>query len=150
MNPPSIPTRVQDIMARSTTSVKGVLADFPTPILPNIGGEPTREALINLHQLVSGNVASVAPNLREFRHGHLALIMTAEEYMSQWATCLCLHTTQAITHQQWEPPKSKRSELKSFDKTKRSLEDTPLWTEPQKIKPSRRWNQYSCTHWWTS
>ena len=83
MNPPSIPTRVQDIMARSTTSVKGVLADFPTPILPNIGGEPTREALINLHQLVSGNVASVAPNLREFRHGHLALIMTAEEYMSQ-------------------------------------------------------------------
>ena len=47
-------------MAGATISVKGVLADFPTPILPKIGGEPTREGLIDLHQLVSDNAASVA------------------------------------------------------------------------------------------
>ena len=45
----SIPPREQDIMARRTSNVKGVLADLLAPILPKTGGEPTREALINLH-----------------------------------------------------------------------------------------------------
>ena len=63
MNPPSIPPRVQEKMVGTTSSSEGVLADFPTPILPKIGGEPTKEALIKLHQLISGNVASVASNL---------------------------------------------------------------------------------------
>ena len=67
-------------MAGATSSVKGILVGFPTPILPNIGGDLTRERLIDIHQLISGNVAS---NLRGGRHGHLALTMTAKEYMEQ-------------------------------------------------------------------
>ena len=67
-------------MAGSTISVKGVLAEFPSTILPKIGGETTREVLINLHRLVSGNMASVASNLGGGRHGCLAMTMTAEEY----------------------------------------------------------------------
>ena len=60
-------------MAGATSSVDGVLADFTTPTLPNIGGQPTKEALINLHRLVSGNAATVASNIRRGRYGHLAL-----------------------------------------------------------------------------
>ena len=68
-------------MAGVTIRVKGVLAYFPTHILPNIGEEPTREGLIHLHRLVRGNVASVASNLGGGRHGHLALTITTEDYM---------------------------------------------------------------------
>ena len=74
------PTRVRDNMVGAKSSVKGVLADFPTPILPKIGGEPTREGLIDLHRLVIWNAASVASNLREGQHGNLALMVTDEEY----------------------------------------------------------------------
>ena len=70
-------------MAGSTISVKGVLADFLTPILPNIDKEMTREGLINKHRLTSGNSESLASKLRGGRHGHLALTMTAEEYLEQ-------------------------------------------------------------------
>ena len=56
--------------------------DFPTPIIPNIVREPTREALINLHRLISGNAASVASNIGEVRHGQLAMTMASEEYMA--------------------------------------------------------------------
>ena len=67
-------------MVGATSSIKGALADFPTPILPNSGVELTREALINLHPLVSGNTVYVASNLGECRHGHLTLKFTGEEY----------------------------------------------------------------------
>ena len=67
-------------MAGSTSSFKGVLMDFLTPILRNIDGEPTREVLIEIHRLIIGNAASVASNLRGCRHGHLALTMTDEYY----------------------------------------------------------------------
>ena len=50
-------------MAGATSILKGVLADLPTPILPNISGERTREGLIEIHRLISCNVASVASNL---------------------------------------------------------------------------------------
>ena len=70
-------------MAGATSSFKGVLADFLTPILPNIEGEPTKEELIDLHQLASGNTESVLSNLGGGRHGHLALTMTATEYRTQ-------------------------------------------------------------------
>ena len=80
MNLPSSPTRVRDEMAGATSSVEGVLADFPTPILPKFDRERTREGLINIDRLISGNAASVASNLGGDRHGHLALTMTAEEY----------------------------------------------------------------------
>ena len=51
-------------MAGTTSSVEGVLTDFPTPIIPKISREPTREALINLHQLISGNTVSVESKIR--------------------------------------------------------------------------------------
>ena len=67
-------------MSGATRSFKGFLMDFPTPILPNIDGEPTREGLINIYLLISGNAASMASKLRGDRHGHLALTMTDEDY----------------------------------------------------------------------
>ena len=70
-------------MSGAMSSVEGFIADFPTPILPKIGVEPTREGMIDLHQLVSGNPLSVASNLGGGRHRHLALIMTTEEYREQ-------------------------------------------------------------------
>ena len=82
-NPLSSPTRVKDEMAGATSRVKGFLADFQTPVLPNIGGEPTRKVLIKIHLLISGNAAAVASNLGGVRHRHLALTMTAYEYMEQ-------------------------------------------------------------------
>ena len=66
-------------MAGATTSVKGVLTDFPTSILPRIDREPTREVLVKLHQLISGNAESVSSNLRGCRHGHLALTITIKD-----------------------------------------------------------------------
>ena len=68
-------------MAGARSSVEGILADLPTPILPKIVGEPTREGMINIYRLISGNAASVALNLGGGGHGHIALTMTAEEYM---------------------------------------------------------------------
>ena len=64
-------------MAETYISAEGVLAEFPMPILPNIGGETTREALIELYRLISGNAASMASNLGGGRHEHLALAMNA-------------------------------------------------------------------------
>ena len=51
-------------MEGATRSVEGVLADLPTIILTNICREPTREGLIAIHQLISGNAVFVASNLR--------------------------------------------------------------------------------------
>ena len=60
----------------------------------------------------------------------------------------CRRTTQATNHRAWGDPKNKRSELKSFDKTKSYFENTPPWTEPWEIRSSWRWNQSSYPHWW--
>ena len=65
-------------MAGATSSVKGILADFQTPILPKIGGETTIEGLIKIHWLISGDAESVASNLGGDQHLHLALTITAE------------------------------------------------------------------------
>ena len=67
-------------MAGATGSVEEILADFPTSILPKIDRELTREGLINLNRLVSGNAVSVELNLRGGRHGHLGMKITAEDY----------------------------------------------------------------------
>ena len=53
------------------------------PILPKIDKKPTREELIDLHQLISGNAASVVSYLRGGQQEHLALKIKAEEYMEQ-------------------------------------------------------------------
>ena len=75
-------------MAGETIRVKGILADFPAPILPNIDGEPTREGLVDIHQLISGNEASVALNLVGDRHGHLLLKMRANDYRAQTGSAI--------------------------------------------------------------
>ena len=80
-NPTLIPPRVQEKMTGTTISIKGVLEDSPMPILPNIGGDPTREALMGLHRMISVNATYVVSNLVGCRHGHLALKITAENYM---------------------------------------------------------------------
>ena len=65
-------------MAGKTSSVEGVLTDLPTPILPNIGGELTREVLIKIHRLISVNAASVVSKLGGGQHGYLALTMMSD------------------------------------------------------------------------
>ena len=65
-------------MAVSITSIEGVLVDFPTTQLPNVIGELTMEALIELHQILSSNVSSVIYNLRGGRYGHLALTIVVD------------------------------------------------------------------------
>ena len=50
-------------MMGATSSANGVLEDFPKLILPKICREPTREALIDMHRLISGNAVSVVSNL---------------------------------------------------------------------------------------
>ena len=81
--PLSMSPRVQDKMVGATSIIERVFAGFLTPILPNIGREPTREALIDLHQLISGNAALVALNLGGGRSRHLTLTMTDKEYIEQ-------------------------------------------------------------------
>ena len=70
-------------MARTTSSVEGVFTDFPTSIIPKIGRESTWEGLIKIHWLISGNSAYVASNLGGGRYRHLALTITAAEYVEQ-------------------------------------------------------------------
>ena len=70
-------------MAGATSSVKGVLADFLTPIITKIFGEPTRGGLIKIHQTISLNAASFKDNLIRGCHRHLALTMDAEDYLEQ-------------------------------------------------------------------
>ena len=78
-----ITPREHDKMAGGTRSVKGFLVYLLTPILSKIIRETTIEDLIDLHQVISGNTASMASNLGGGRHGHPALMMTAEKYMEQ-------------------------------------------------------------------
>ena len=54
-NPPSIPPRVRDKISGTTSSIEGVLTDFPTPVLPKISGELVIETMIDIHWLISGN-----------------------------------------------------------------------------------------------
>ena len=70
-----IPKGVHEFMVGATISIDGVLADFPTPILTNIFREPTREALIEIHRIVSVDLASVVLNLVGGCHIHLPLTM---------------------------------------------------------------------------
>ena len=82
-NPPSIPPRQKDNMTETSQSIKEVLAEFLTTIIPKISRELTRESLIDIHQLISGSAASMASNIRGGRNGPLTLTMNTEEYMAQ-------------------------------------------------------------------
>ena len=68
-------------MAGTTGSVEEVLAELLTLVLPKIGRYPKTEALIELHWLISGNVASVASKLGGGWQRHLALKTTVEDDM---------------------------------------------------------------------
>ena len=68
-------------MGGVTNSIKGILADFPMSILPEISGKQTKESPIEIHLIISGNAASVASNLRVGWHIHLALMMTTEYHL---------------------------------------------------------------------
>ena len=80
-NPPPESPIAQDKMDGATSSIKRVIANFTTAILSNIGRGPKREALTNIHQLISVNAAFVASNIVGGRHIHFTLTMTAGEYM---------------------------------------------------------------------
>ena len=82
-NLPSNPPRVKENMVGTSNSTEGVFMDFLTQILLNIGRDTTREALIELHHLISGNAASVASNIGGGWHRHIALTMTEEDYLAQ-------------------------------------------------------------------
>ena len=62
-------------MVGAISIIEGVLVDFLTHLLLNIGGEPTREALIDMHRVISGNLASVASDLGGGRNVDLVLTM---------------------------------------------------------------------------
>ena len=58
------------------------------PIISMIDVEPTREALIDLHQLISRNTAFVESNFGGALHRNCALKIAAEEYMKQTSYAL--------------------------------------------------------------
>ena len=68
---------------RKRTALRDSSRTSQCQILPNIFGEPTRESIIDIDQLISGNTTSVASNLGGGWHGHLALTMTMEDYLDQ-------------------------------------------------------------------
>ena len=70
-------------MARSTISFKGFLAYFSILIHPKIFREPTREALIGLHCILSLDATYIMSNVGRGRHSHLALTMASDDYLSQ-------------------------------------------------------------------
>lgn len=76
-------TGVHYAMAESTTSPKGVLTNFPKPLLPKIVGGTKREALIELHRILRSNAASGAYNFRGGSYDHLELTMDADPYQAQ-------------------------------------------------------------------
>ena len=137
-------------MVGTTSSADGVLVDLLKPILPKIGGELTRESLIDLHWLISRKSASMASNLRGGRHVHLMKIMTAKEYMAQMGyTFLPSHKTGTY------PPTMGTAQEKAL-RTERFQQNQALFRRyttvdrALKIRSSWRCNQYFCNHWWTS
>ena len=54
-----IPPILQEKMEGITNSVEGLFTDFTTPIITKIVGEMMREALIELHRMISGNNALI-------------------------------------------------------------------------------------------
>ena len=85
MNFPLISKGLHDVVTGAASTVEGVLANFPTPILLNIARKSTREDLIYIHIIISANEASVVSNLRGGHHVHLNLTMAVEDYLGHMA-----------------------------------------------------------------
>ena len=64
-------------------NMEEVLSDLLMLILPNIVGEPTREAFVELHIIINMNAASVTSKLGGGSHGHLTLTMATDDYLDQ-------------------------------------------------------------------
>ena len=101
------PKRVHGVMAGATNSVEGFLAEFLTPISPNIVGEPMREAASQTQQRECG-LSRVEFWIRTPWSPRRAM---------RFPCC----TIQMITHQRWESPKNKGLGPKCYDNTKRSF-----------------------------
>ena len=125
-NLPSILPIVQDNVTGTANRVEGVLTDFLMLILSKTVGELIRESLIKIHQLISGNVASVASNLGGGRHVHLALTMTAEDYLAQMGYVFVPPHNSIVYPPMTVLPKIKHSETKCSKKTNLCSNDALL------------------------
>ena len=133
-------------MVGETNSAEGVLVDFLTPIPQNIGGEPTKEGLIELYRLVSGNAVSVLLNHGGGPYGHLTLTITSEEYAA--------HTGFAFVppHNPCNYPPIVGNYQEQGIRTEEFRQNQALFQkytaveQTFKSKSSRRWNQYFCPH----
>lgn len=64
-------------MATNTKiTINTILADFPTPVLPRIVGEPNHQQLIEIHKLLCDNATAIGGG----QYGYLALTLNAAEY----------------------------------------------------------------------
>jgi hypothetical protein len=70
-------------MGATHNSVDGTTADFPHPDIPKIHGEPNRDSLIAIHELLCENASSVTTNQGGGNHGHLTLMLSAKAYKEQ-------------------------------------------------------------------
>ena len=75
-------TGARNFRAGSTSSIKGVLVDLLTPTISNIIREPAREALIDIHFIISSNAESSVSDLGGGRHDHLASTMSLDYYLN--------------------------------------------------------------------
>ena len=64
------------------TSVDDIVAKFPTKILPPIPGEPDYDCIVQLNQLMYGNVSTLPTTLDGGAHSHVGLIMKATLYVT--------------------------------------------------------------------
>ena len=64
------------------TSVDGLVAKFPTKILPPIPGEPDYDCISQLNQMMYGNAANIPTTLGGGAHGHVGIIMKATLYVN--------------------------------------------------------------------
>ena len=124
--------------------------DFSTPILPKIGGEPKRESLIELHQLISGNAASMASKLGGGGHGQLVLTTTDEEYMSQKRYAFVPPHNPGNYPPTMGTTQEQAIEIERFRKNQALFRRYTAVDESLKTRSSRQCNQYSCPHWWNS
>ena len=64
------------------TSVDDIVTKFPTKIPPPIPGDPDYDCIIQLNQLMYGNIATLTTTPGGGAHGHVGRIMKATLYMT--------------------------------------------------------------------
>ena len=140
---------MRDEISGAKRSNKVVLADFLTPILPKIFGEPTRELLINLHILISMSAACAASNLRGGWHRHLILTMSSEEYMEQTGYAFVLPHNPGDYPPTMGTAQNQALITESFRQNQALFIRYTTAYRALKIILSRLCNQSSCTQWCT-